>query len=68
MNEITNNEQVKEDLCEIIPFDLEEAETIIKRIEEFNPKDNLRKIEAEYGSKEMMGWTAGVYRYLFEEK
>ena len=50
MNEITNNEQVKENLCEIIPFDLEEAETIIKRIEEFNPKDNLRKIEAEDGS------------------
>ena len=50
MNEITNNEQIKEKLCKIIPFDLEEAEKIIKRIEEFNPKDNLRKIEAEDGS------------------
>lgn len=50
MNEITNNEQIKEKLCKIIPFDLEEAEKIINRIEEFNPKDNLRKIEAEDGS------------------
>ena len=50
MNEKVNNEQIKENLCKIIPFDLEEAEKIIKRIEEFNPKDNLRKIEAEDGS------------------
>ena len=50
MNENTNIEKTKENLCKIIPFDLDEAEKILKRIEEFNPKDNLRKIESEDGS------------------
>lgn len=50
MNENTEVTEMQKNLYNPVIYNLEEAEKILERIEKFNPKEHLRRIESESGT------------------
>lgn len=51
MDEIKSNAIENESVGMFVPYDLDEVMKIMERIEEYNPKEKLRKIESEDGTR-----------------